>query len=107
VHRSGLTVITYAHRYDRCAAKKAIGLLYLLIWFVVMGIVWAHAQDKGTLNPEPLPPLPNPDAPTIPARELFARKMTPPPGLRDRLAHMPTVALKALTRCQSTDQLGR
>ena len=40
----------------------------------------AHAQDRGTLNPEPLPQLPNPDAPKTPANELFARKPTPLPG---------------------------
>jgi penicillin-insensitive murein DD-endopeptidase len=34
----------------------------------------------GTLHPEPLPPLANPDAPTTPARELFGRKETPFPG---------------------------
>jgi penicillin-insensitive murein DD-endopeptidase len=34
----------------------------------------------GTLNPEPLPPLANPDAPSTPAKELFARKPTPFPG---------------------------
>ena len=28
----------------------------------------------GTLHPEPLPPLINPDAPSTPAMELFARK---------------------------------
>ena len=31
----------------------------------------------GTLHPEPLPPLINPDAPSTPAMELFARKPTP------------------------------
>ena len=40
----------------------------------------AHAQDPGTLNPQPLPPLPNPDAPKTPANELFGRKTTPLPG---------------------------
>ena len=48
----------------------------------------AVAQEKhlidpmlpGSLNPEPLPPLPNPDAPSMPAKELFARKSTPFPG---------------------------
>ena len=40
----------------------------------------AHAQDPGTLNPEPLPPLPNPNSPTTPAKELFGRKTTPLPG---------------------------
>jgi penicillin-insensitive murein DD-endopeptidase len=34
----------------------------------------------GTLNPQPLPPLPDPNAPNVPARELFARKPTPVPG---------------------------
>jgi penicillin-insensitive murein endopeptidase len=60
-------------------AKKAAGLLCSLICIVV-GNVLAHAQDPGTLNPEPLPPLPNPDSPATPARELFARKTTPLPG---------------------------
>ena len=34
----------------------------------------------GTVNPEPLPPLANPNAPNLPAKELFARKLTPLPG---------------------------
>src|SRR5271154_5484334 len=34
----------------------------------------------GTLHPEPLPPLINPDAPSTPAMELFARKLTLFPG---------------------------
>ncbi len=34
----------------------------------------------GTLNPTPLPPLANPESPTVPAKELFARKLTPLPG---------------------------
>src|SRR5262245_36190647 len=37
----------------------------------------AKAQDKGTLNPQPLPPLAKPDAPGTPAKELFGRKATP------------------------------
>ena len=34
----------------------------------------------GSLTPAPLPPLANPGAPKTPARELFARKLTPAPG---------------------------
>ena len=34
----------------------------------------------GTLNPQPLPPLANPNSPSTPAKELFARKLTPLPG---------------------------
>jgi penicillin-insensitive murein endopeptidase len=37
----------------------------------------AHAQDKGTVNPKPLPPLANPDDPKTPAKELFARRTLP------------------------------
>jgi penicillin-insensitive murein DD-endopeptidase len=46
----------------------------------VIGIAPVEAQDPGMLNPEPLPPLANPNSPTTPARELFARKTTPLPG---------------------------
>jgi penicillin-insensitive murein DD-endopeptidase len=37
----------------------------------------AAAQDKGTLNPQPLPPLANPDDPRTPAKELFGRRTKP------------------------------
>jgi penicillin-insensitive murein endopeptidase len=37
----------------------------------------AHAQDKGTVNPKPLPPLANPDDLKTPAKELFARRTLP------------------------------
>ena len=36
--------------------------------------------NPGTLNPEPLPPLHDPNSPQTPAKELFARKTTPLPG---------------------------
>jgi penicillin-insensitive murein endopeptidase len=38
------------------------------------------ATPPGTLNPKPLPPLANPNAPSLPAMELFARKTKPAPG---------------------------
>jgi penicillin-insensitive murein DD-endopeptidase len=37
------------------------------------------AQEKGTLNPQPLPPLANPSNPKTPAKDLFARKSEPVP----------------------------
>jgi len=37
----------------------------------------AHAQDLGSVNPKPLPPLANPSDPKNPARELFGRKPAP------------------------------
>ena len=52
-----------------------------LLFFLIVGLVPASAQDPGTLNPEPLPPLSNPNSPSIPAKELFARKTMPLPGL--------------------------
>jgi penicillin-insensitive murein DD-endopeptidase len=39
----------------------------------------AAAQDKGTVNAKPLPPLAKPDDPATPAKELFARKPAPAP----------------------------
>jgi penicillin-insensitive murein DD-endopeptidase len=46
---------------------------------LVLAVSTASAQDKGTLDPRPLPPLANPNAPTTPAKELFARRLTPIP----------------------------
>ena len=37
----------------------------------------ALAQDKGSVDPKPLPPLANPNDPKVGARELFARKVLP------------------------------
>jgi penicillin-insensitive murein endopeptidase len=37
----------------------------------------APAQDKGTIDPKPLPPLANPTDPGLPAKEVFGRAMTP------------------------------
>src|SRR3954464_1289726 len=37
----------------------------------------APAQDKGSVDPEPLPPLANPNDPKLGAKELFGRKLLP------------------------------
>ena len=37
----------------------------------------AEAQDKGSLDPAPLPPLANPNNPGLAAKELFGRALTP------------------------------
>jgi penicillin-insensitive murein endopeptidase len=37
----------------------------------------ARAQDRGTLNPKPLPPLAHPDDPSTPAKALFGRVTAP------------------------------
>ena len=39
----------------------------------------ASAQDRGSVDPQPLPPLAKPDDPNTPAKELFGRRPTPAP----------------------------
>jgi penicillin-insensitive murein endopeptidase len=50
------------------AKKYAVALM---VGCLLPGAV--AAQDKGTLDPRPLPPLANPSSPSTPARELFGR----------------------------------
>ena len=57
----------------KSAAKRWIRLLGLAAAIALP----AAAQDKGTLDPKPLPPLANPNSPATPAKELFGRKPTP------------------------------
>ena len=69
----------------------------LAVLLLVAGLSPAFAQDSaapapaqdtdtldptppGTLHPQPLPPLANPDAPSTPAKELFGRVLKPYPG---------------------------
>jgi penicillin-insensitive murein endopeptidase len=51
--------------------------LFLLVPLAAAGP--ALAQDPGTLDKEPLPPLEHPNSPSTPAKELFARKTEPVP----------------------------
>ena len=46
----------------------------LLLASTMSGPAWA--QDKGSLNPRPLPALAHPDDPKTPAKQLFGRKTT-------------------------------
>ncbi len=50
----------------------------------------ASAQDKGSVDPKPLPPLANPHDPKLAAKELFARKVLP--------AAMPTQSIGAYNK---------
>lgn len=56
--------------------NRAIVLLPIL---VAATLGHALAQDKGSVDPQPLPPLANPDDPKTPAKELFGRKRNPVP----------------------------
>ena len=59
-------------------AKPSI--LALLLTLAIYGTTGAAlAQDRGTLDPKPLPPLEKSDDPATPAKELFGRKPTPAP----------------------------
>jgi penicillin-insensitive murein endopeptidase len=52
-------------------------LTLLLTAATFAGATAALAQDKGSVNPKPLPPLANPNDPKLGAKELFARKVLP------------------------------
>jgi penicillin-insensitive murein endopeptidase len=49
----------------------------LTLFALALGASAALAQDKGTLNPKPLPPLADPANPRLPAKEVFGRVLTP------------------------------
>jgi penicillin-insensitive murein endopeptidase len=62
----------------------------LLVCVTIIGAPQALAQDKGSIDPKPLPPLAHPDDPETPAKELFARKVLP--------AALPTEVIGTYTR---------
>jgi penicillin-insensitive murein DD-endopeptidase len=49
----------------------------LLMSAALLGATAAPAQDKGSVDAKPLPPLDNPKDPKIGAKQLFARKLLP------------------------------
>ncbi len=57
--------------------KSRLILSLLLISAAVASASVAPAQDKGSVNPKPLPPLANPKDPKLGAKELFGRKVLP------------------------------
>ena len=55
-------------------------LIFVLLFLAVAADITASAvlaQDKGSVDPKPLPPLANPNDPKLGAKELFARKVLP------------------------------
>src|SRR6266850_1825193 len=52
-------------------------LILLLLSAAVASVSNALAQDRGSVDPNPLPPLANPNDPKLGARELFGRKVLP------------------------------
>jgi penicillin-insensitive murein endopeptidase len=55
-------------------------LMTLLIMAALAGPHPAPAQDKGSVDARPLPPLAHPDDPKVGAKELFGRKILPTSG---------------------------
>jgi len=55
-------------------------LMPLLIIAALAGAHPALAQDKGSMDVKPLPPLAHPDDPKVGAKELFGRKILPAAG---------------------------
>jgi penicillin-insensitive murein DD-endopeptidase len=53
--------------------------LRLTLVLLLAGASPALAQDAGTLDNKPLPPLEHPDSPSTPAKELFGRETRPVP----------------------------
>ena len=53
--------------------------IFALAVAAAASVPWSgsQAQDRGSVNPRPLPPLARPDDPATPAKELFGRKPTP------------------------------
>jgi penicillin-insensitive murein DD-endopeptidase len=55
-------------------------VLMLLLPAALISATAVQAQDKGTLSPQPLPPLANPGDPKLGAKQLFGRKVLPSTG---------------------------
>src|ERR1043165_5564047 len=72
---------------SRMTARSTVTIALLA---AVLAAHPALAQDKGTVDPKPLPPLANPNDPKNPAKELFARKPEP--------AHMEARSIGFYTR---------
>ncbi len=57
-------------------ALKAVKSFVLAVAFSIAAS-GLFAQDKGSLDPKPLPPLANPENPNLPAKQVFGRQLTP------------------------------
>jgi hypothetical protein len=79
----------------------------LAITLLLAGVSGAAAQDKGTLNPQPLPPLAHPDDPKTSAKQLFGRKIEPTAGPSHVVGFYANAALPVPRPCPSTVRLGR
>ena len=56
---------------QQLATQTLLRSLRAALCLLAMVTLPAHAQDPGTLNPQPLPPLPNPEAPKDSSERAF------------------------------------
>ena len=56
---------------------RSLAALSGLAALSALGATATLAQDKGTLDPKPLPPLADPTNPSLPAKQVFGRMLTP------------------------------
>src|SRR2546429_2815606 len=67
------------------AGMQSLRFLIPLLISTVLSASAALAQDKGTVDPKPLPPLANPNDPKLGAKELFARRYLPAAAEKPRV----------------------
>jgi len=66
-------------------SRGALAGLFICAALALLATVGvAFAQDKGSVNPAPLPPLAHPEDPKTPAKELFGRKTAPSAPMSSR-----------------------
>jgi len=68
------------HPVNLFLGTVAVDVILLLAGLLLASIGPALAQDPGTLDQKPLPPLDHPSSLSTPAKELFARKTEPLAG---------------------------
>jgi penicillin-insensitive murein endopeptidase len=59
------------------SARAARWTILIALLSLLAAATTASAQDKGTLDPTPLPPLANPNDPSLAAKQVFGRALTP------------------------------
>src|SRR6266480_2251007 len=60
-------------------------ILFLAMSAAIVSATGVRAQDKGSVDPKPLPPLANPNDPKLGAKELFARRYLPAAAEKPRV----------------------
>ncbi len=82
-------------------------LIPLLLSAALSGVGAAVAQEKGSVDPKPLPPLANPNDPRLGARELFARKLLPTAMPTRVIGFYSKGCIAGAVKCPSTVRPGR